>query len=82
MSLGRFFGLPFFASSLTARGDNCDFCGKPIYGGTIFLVTDKVTGEKKEACADCVKAAHVFHLRSAGQGRRRSIAGRSLALRP
>jgi len=44
-----------FGTSLTARGDNCAFCGKPIYGSTIFLVTDKVTGEKKEACADCVK---------------------------
>jgi len=49
------FLVALFCLSLTARGDNCAFCGRPIYGGTIFLLTDKVTGEKKEACADCAK---------------------------
>jgi hypothetical protein len=44
-----------FGASLAARGDNCAICGKPIYGGTIYIVTDKVTGEKKEVCSDCVK---------------------------
>ncbi len=45
----------FFCLTLTARGDLCAICGHPIYGGTIYLVTDKVTGEKQEVCADCVK---------------------------
>ena len=40
---------------VVARGDLCAVCGRPITGDTIYLVTDKVTGEKKEVCADCVK---------------------------
>jgi len=45
-----------FGASLMAHADNiCAICGKPIYGGTIYIVTDKVTGEKKEVCADCIK---------------------------
>ena len=40
---------------LAARADICAICGQPIYGSTIYLVTDKVTGEKKEVCVDCVK---------------------------
>jgi hypothetical protein len=37
-----------------AWADICAICGRPIQG-TIYLVTDKVTGEKKEVCADCIK---------------------------
>ncbi|MFZ0829116.1 MAG: hypothetical protein WAO02_17010 [Verrucomicrobiia bacterium] len=44
-----------FCLPLPARADLCAICGRPIYGDTIYLVTDKVTGEKKEVCADCVK---------------------------
>ena len=40
---------------LAARADLCGICGRPIYGRTIYFVTDKVTGEKKEACAECVR---------------------------
>ena len=43
-----------FGPSLSARGDLCAICGKPI-SGTIYLLTDKVTGEQKEACFDCIK---------------------------
>jgi len=43
-----------FGPSLSARGDNCAICGKPI-PGTIYLVTDKVTGEQKDVCSDCIK---------------------------
>jgi hypothetical protein len=43
-----------FGPSLSARGDTCAICGRPIYG-TIYLVTDKVTGEQKEVCSDCIK---------------------------
>jgi len=35
--------------------DICAVCGKPI-PGTVYLVTDKVTGEQKFVCADCVKS--------------------------
>ena len=44
-----------FGTSFAAWGDICAICGKPISGGTIYIMTDKVTGEKKEVCADCVK---------------------------
>lgn len=44
-----------FCLPLAARGDLCAICGRPISGDTIYLVTDKVTGEKKEVCSDCVK---------------------------
>jgi hypothetical protein len=44
-----------FCLPLAARGDLCAICSRPISGGTIYLVTDKITGEKKESCADCVK---------------------------
>ncbi|MGA2279408.1 MAG: hypothetical protein ABSG80_03795 [Verrucomicrobiota bacterium] len=43
-----------FGLSLSARGDTCAICGQPIYG-TIYLVTDKVTGEQKKVCSDCIK---------------------------
>lgn len=40
----------------TAKADNvCAICGKPIYGGVVYVVTDKVTGERKLVCADCLK---------------------------
>lgn len=40
---------------LAARGDLCAICGQPIYGNTIYLATDKLTGEKIEVCANCIK---------------------------
>jgi hypothetical protein len=43
-----------FGPSLSARGDLCAICGKPI-PGMIYLITDKVTGEQKEVCSDCIK---------------------------
>jgi len=46
------FGL---TSPLAARADLCAICNRPISGNTIYLVTDKVTNEKKEVCADCIK---------------------------
>ncbi len=44
----------FCFGPLSARGDLCAICGKPI-SGTIYLATDKVTGEQKEVCSDCLK---------------------------
>jgi hypothetical protein len=46
------FGL---GSPLTAwAGDVCAICDRPIQG-TIYLMTDKVTGEKVLVCSDCIK---------------------------
>jgi hypothetical protein len=42
-----------FGPLLAARGDTCAICGRPIYG-TVYLVTDKVTGEQKLVCSDCI----------------------------
>jgi hypothetical protein len=44
-----------FCLPLAARADLCAVCGRPISGNTIYLVTDKLTGEKEEVCSDCVK---------------------------
>ena len=58
---GKYFLMVFLLAGfsltrpLAARGDLCAICGRPIVGDTIYLVTDKVTGEKKESCSDCVK---------------------------
>jgi hypothetical protein len=43
-----------FGPALSARGDICAVCGRP-FSGTIYLVTDKVTGEQKLVCSDCIK---------------------------
>ena len=39
---------------MAAWGDICAICGKEIHG-TIYLMTDKVTGEKVEVCSNCIK---------------------------
>ncbi len=43
-----------FGTSVAARGDVCAICGKPIYG-TVYIMTDQVTGEKVLVCSDCIK---------------------------
>jgi len=44
-----------YGTSLAALADNvCAICGKPIQG-PIYLMTDKVTGEKVLVCSDCIK---------------------------
>ena len=46
----------YFGASLVAQANNvCAICGKPIYGGTVYIVTDKVTNEQKLVCSDCIK---------------------------
>ena len=35
-------------------GDRCAICGREIQG-TVYIVTDKVTGEKVLVCSDCIK---------------------------
>ncbi|MGA3284221.1 MAG: hypothetical protein ABSD57_07170 [Verrucomicrobiota bacterium] len=45
-----------FGTPWVAQADNiCAICGKPIYGGTVYIATDKVTGEQKMVCSDCAK---------------------------
>jgi len=41
-------------SSASAHDDICAICGRPIQG-TIYLMTDKVTGKKVLVCSDCIK---------------------------
>ena len=41
-----------------ADADTCAVCGKPI-SGTVYLATDRVTGEKKTVCPDCITARAV-----------------------
>jgi hypothetical protein len=48
-----------FGPSLSARGDICAVCGQPI-PGKIYLFTDKVTGEQKEVCSDCIKLPRCY----------------------
>jgi len=44
-----------FGTPLAAQADNiCAICGKEIQG-TIYIMTDKVTGEKVLVCSDCIK---------------------------
>jgi hypothetical protein len=41
-----------FGSPIAGRADVCAICGQPIYG-TIYTMTDKVTGERIEVCSNC-----------------------------
>jgi hypothetical protein len=44
-----------FGGPLAAfAGDICAICGKEI-NGSIYLMTDEVTGEKEMVCSDCIK---------------------------
>jgi hypothetical protein len=43
-----------FGAPLAARGDTCAICGREIQG-TVYVVTDKVTNEKKLVSSDCIK---------------------------
>jgi len=45
------FGL---ARPFAAWGEICAICGQPIHG-TVYVVTDTVTGEKKLVCSDCIR---------------------------
>ena len=50
-----FFLLACFGGALAVRAqDVCAICGKPIQG-TVYIMTDEVTGEKKLVCSDCIK---------------------------
>jgi hypothetical protein len=50
------FGL---GGTLAARADFCAICGKPITGSA-YIVTDKVTGERKIICSDCAKLPQCY----------------------
>ena len=44
-----------FSTSLVAQAENvCAICGKEIQG-TVYIMTDQVTGEKVLVCSDCIK---------------------------
>jgi Protein DA1 len=42
-----------------AWADVCAICGKPITG-TVYIATDKVTGERKIICSDCAKLPECY----------------------
>ena len=39
---------------VAAWAEICDICGQPVRG-TVYISTDKVTGEKKIVCSDCIR---------------------------
>jgi Protein DA1 len=50
----------FVFSGLAALAENiCAICGKEIQG-TVYIVTDELTGEKKLACSDCIKLPRCY----------------------
>jgi hypothetical protein len=48
-----------FAASVLAAADICAICGKEIQG-TVYVVTDKVTGEGKMVCSNCLTLPSCF----------------------
>ena len=44
--------------ALAGDGVHCDICGQP-FGAQFYLLTDKVTGERKQVCDKCVKVTDV-----------------------
>lgn len=44
---------------LAARADICGICGQEIHG-TIYLMTDKVTGNQVEVCSKCIQLPRCF----------------------
>src|SRR5580692_8246351 len=45
--------------AFAARADVCAICGQEIRG-TVYFVTDKVTGEKVEVCSNCINLPRCF----------------------
>jgi hypothetical protein len=49
-----------WGTPLTVPAENiCAICGKEIQG-TVYVVTDRVTGEKKLVCSDCIKLPRCY----------------------
>jgi len=48
-----------FASAARAEVEHCAGCGIELLNGTIYVVTDKVTNEKKQLCPACSKSVEV-----------------------
>lgn len=48
----------WLATSAAAQ-DICAICGQPI-NGSIYLITDEVTGQKLEVCSNCIKLPRCF----------------------
>src|SRR5215469_7420787 len=45
--------------AVAARADVCAICGEEIHG-TVYFVTDKVTGEKVEVCSTCIQLPRCY----------------------
>jgi len=48
-----------FASAARAEVEHCAGCGIELLNGTVYVVTDKVTNEKKQLCPACSKSVEV-----------------------
>lgn len=51
--------IAFVCIALAARADDCAVCGQPITGKFYFM-TDKVTGQQVEVCANCIQLPRCF----------------------
>jgi hypothetical protein len=49
----------FACAAMAARADVCAICGQEIHG-TVYLVTDKVTGEQVEVCSNCIQLPRCY----------------------
>jgi hypothetical protein len=53
------FVIMFSCVAFAARADVCAICGEEIHG-TIYMVTDRVTGEQVEVCSNCMQLPRCF----------------------
>lgn len=53
------FAVIFACVAFVAHADVCAICGEEIHG-TIYFVTDKVTGEKVEVCSSCIQLPRCY----------------------
>jgi hypothetical protein len=54
-----FLALLFICVAFVAQADVCAICGQEIHG-TVYLVTDRVTGEKVEVCSTCIQLPRCY----------------------
>jgi hypothetical protein len=53
------FTLVFICVAFAAQADVCAICGQEIHG-TIYLMTDKVTGQQVEVCSNCMQLPRCY----------------------
>jgi hypothetical protein len=53
------FAILLICFAVAARADVCAICGQEIHG-SVYFVTDKVTGEKVEVCSTCIQLPRCY----------------------